>query len=179
MSRADLRARDRVGPGGTALALPGSMSPTSPPPRRLVATRPLRRPVYSRRHARADLRDLKVLVVDDDRASAKILDAVFRSEGCDVRLASSAEDALELIAQAPAELVLIDLVLPLMSGLLLAQSLRAQAAMRDSVLVAVTAFHGPGVERATREAGFDGYLRKPFEVTAFVARVRGLMENER
>jgi CheY-like chemotaxis protein len=114
------------------------------------------------------LMDVSVLVVDDDPGSAKLLGVVLRSEGCVVRLAASAEDALAILAAGFCpRAVLLDLVLPLMSGLLFAERLRADPSMRDVVIIAITAFNGPEAERVALAAGCTAYVRKPIDALRF------------
>jgi CheY-like chemotaxis protein len=118
-----------------------------------------------------DLKDVKVLVVDDDAASAKLVSVVLGGEGCDVKTAGSAEDALAILQSFEPRVIVVDLVLPLMSGLLFAQRLKADPAMRNIVLIAVTAFNGPEAERVARGTGFAAYVRKPIDPISFTGRV--------
>jgi CheY-like chemotaxis protein len=120
---------------------------------------------------RGPLAGLCVLVVEDDPASAKLVSIVLAGEGAEVHTASSAEDALEHIGRFAPRLIVLDLVLPFMSGLLLAQRLKASPATRDSVIIAVTSFNGPEIERLTRSAGCDAYVRKPIDVHSFARLV--------
>jgi CheY-like chemotaxis protein len=113
------------------------------------------------------LEDVPVLVLDDDAAGAKLLAVVLRSEGCVVKVAGSAEEALAILATFRPRVVVADLVLPLMSGVLLAQRLKADPTTRDIVLIAVTAFNGTAAETTAREAGFVAYVRKPIDPLTF------------
>ncbi len=115
------------------------------------------------------LTGVPVLVVDDDAASAKLLLVILRGEGCDVRVARSAEEALDALAGFRPRAMVVDIILPLMSGLLLAQRLKADPATRAIVLIAVTAFNGPEAEGVVRAAGFSAYLRKPIDPLTFAA----------
>jgi two-component system, OmpR family, response regulator len=71
----------------------------------------------------------------------------------------------------------IDLILPLASGLVLAERLKADPATSDVVLIAVSAFNGPEATRSAKAAGFALYIRKPIDPTSFsgllLAAVRG------
>jgi CheY-like chemotaxis protein len=139
--------------------------------------RPRRSTRAAQRKKQPALRTLDVLVVDDDPASAKLAKVLLAAEGCAVRTASSAEEALTMIAQRIPDLVVLDLVLPLMSGLLLAQTLRSRPATRDLVIVVVSAFNGPEMARLAHEAGCAAYLRKPIDALTFadvvLQQVRG------
>jgi CheY-like chemotaxis protein len=112
------------------------------------------------------------LIVEDDPANAKVLVLVLGSEGCDARSAGSAEEALTVLKTFSPEVIVLDLVLPMMSGLLLAERLKSNPATRDMILIAVTAVSGDHVERVAREAGCSEYLRKPIDVAGFVHLLR-------
>lgn len=117
--------------------------------------------------APTELKDVAVLVVDDDAASAKLLSVVLRGEGCDVKEASSAEDALDLLQTFRPRVIVVDLILPLMSGLLFAQRIKGDPATRDIALIAVSAFNGDEAARVARGAGFVAYVRKPIDPASF------------
>jgi CheY-like chemotaxis protein len=143
---------------------------------RAAATRGPRaaRPSRSRRDARNPGRDLeavKILVVDDDPASAKLLSVVLRAEGCETRVAGSAEEALEILPSFRPRVMILDVILPLMSGLLLAQRLKADPETRDIVLIAVSAFNGCEAVRAAHAAGCAAYMPKPIDPLTFATLV--------
>ena len=117
------------------------------------------------------LKGLRALVVDDDAASAKLVSVVLRGEGCEVEIAPNAEDALTTLVSFRPDFIVLDLILPLMSGLLLAQRLKADPATRKIVIIALTVVNGPEAERATRDAGCSAYFRKPLDPLSFPERV--------
>ena len=117
------------------------------------------------------LSGLSALVVDDDAASAKLVAVVLRGEDCEVGIARNAEEALATLATFRPDFIVLDLILPLMSGLLLAQRLKADPATRAIVIVALTVVNGPDAERAALAAGCNAYFRKPIEPLSFPERV--------
>ncbi len=121
---------------------------------------------------RRTLEGAAVLVVEDDPPSLRLLQAVLRGEGSDVRSATSAEEAFVVLQAFRPSLIVIDLILPLMSGLLLAQQLKAAPGTHDIPLVAATAFNGPAAERVALDAGFAAYVRKPIDPNAFCELLR-------
>lgn len=125
-----------------------------------------KKPKKKRSRRPRTLTGLQVLVVDDDPASLKLVDVVLTQEGCDVRLATSAEEALECLSAGfvPA-LVVLDLVLPAMQGLVLAAQIKARHP--KTVIVAVSAVHGSALERAIRAAGCATLVRKPIDLATF------------
>jgi CheY-like chemotaxis protein len=114
-----------------------------------------------------------VLIVDDDAPSVKLLTVVLEAAGCEVRFARTAEEAFETLRSFHPTVALIELILPLTSGLLLAQRLKADPATAEIVLIAVTALNGPDTERLAHEAGYSLYVRKPIDPTSFVELMLG------
>ncbi len=116
-------------------------------------------------------KDVPVLVVDDDAAGAKLASILLRNEGCDVRVAQSAEEAFNVLEHFRPRVIVLDLILPLMSGLLFAQHIKGDPATSDIVLVAVTVINGPDTERMALSSGCAAYLRKPIDALTFAERL--------
>lgn len=110
----------------------------------------------------------RVLVVDDHASSAKLAAVLLRSEGCEVVIARSAEDAFPVLGSFKPQAIVLDLILPMMSGLLFAQRIKADPATRDIILIAVTVLNGEHTERLAREAGCTAYVQKPINPVTFV-----------
>jgi CheY-like chemotaxis protein len=121
-----------------------------------------------------------ILVVDDNPDNMKLVTFLLEKRGYVVRTAANAYEALAILPSFPARLVLMDLEMPGMDGLELTRRLKADAATRTVIVVALTAYAMKGDEERAREAGCDGYLTKPIDtrslpdaVAAFLAaRVR-------
>ncbi len=122
-----------------------------------------------------DLRDVRVLIVEDDPPGARMLFAALTSEGCEVRVASSAEEGLDVLYHFDAAVIVLDLVLPRMSGLLLARELKAAAVTCDIVIIAVSFLNGPETERLALEAGCDAFLQKPLGTSTLVRTIAHLL----
>jgi PAS domain S-box-containing protein len=111
----------------------------------------------------------RVLVVDDNRDHAESLAQLLRAHGHGVRTAYDGGTALAEARRFHPHVVLLDLGMPDMDGLETARRLRAGSSAEPRLLVAVT---GWGQERdrvRTREAGFDGHLVKPVDLTELEA----------
>lgn len=117
-----------------------------------------------------------MLIIDDDQASARLVGAVLAGPQWELRTAGSAEDALVALETFRPDAIVLDLVLPLMSGLLLTQQLRTRPAFQGTVIVAVTAFNGPEARRLALEAGCTAYVKKPIDALAFADTLRTLLE---
>jgi two-component system cell cycle response regulator DivK len=113
------------------------------------------------------LASVAVLIVEDDPASLKLLTVVLANEGCDVRATATAEDALVSLRTFRPRVIVVDLVLPLMGGLLFAEHLKADPTTAHIPLIAVTAFNGREAERIAKASGFALYVRKPIDPDTF------------
>jgi CheY-like chemotaxis protein len=113
------------------------------------------------------LAGVPLLVVEDDPPSRRLLRAVLEGEGSELRVATSAEEALSVLESFRPRLIVIDLILPLMGGLVLAQTLKANPLTSSIPLVAVTAFNGAAAERMALDVGFVAYVRKPMDPASF------------
>jgi PAS domain S-box-containing protein len=105
----------------------------------------------------------RVLVVDDNAPAAETLAIFLRLEGHDVTVAHDGQSALERAAAAAPEVALVDIGMPQMDGCELARRFRADPALRNMVLVALTGWGQDEDRRRTRDAGFDLHLVKPVE----------------
>lgn len=115
----------------------------------------------------------RILVVEDDVALARGVQALLRAEGHAVDHASTAEEALEVVGHEPYDLLAVDLGLPGMSGFDFVKGARAQG--NGSAILILTA--RDAVEDRVRglDEGADDYLAKPFDPAELGARVRALL----
>jgi diguanylate cyclase (GGDEF)-like protein len=118
------------------------------------------------------IQTLRVLVVEDDPATLKLLDAMLKSAGHTVALASNGLEALRMIRQQVPQLIVSDWMMPEMDGLSLCRKLRESDAWRNIYTVILTAQESPDRLIQAFEAGADDYLLKPVSPKIFLARLR-------
>lgn len=114
-----------------------------------------------------------LLIAEDDSGVRNALERALRFEGYEVRTAVDGAHALELAAQAPPDLYLLDVQMPHVDGLSVCRTLRHRGD-RTPILV-LTARHEISDRVAGLDAGADDYLVKPFALDELLARVRALL----
>ena len=117
----------------------------------------------------------KVLVVDDNAQNLELLVAYLDSLACGVATAVDGIDALEKIAQEAPDLILLDIMIPRMSGFEVCRKLKSDPETRDIPIIMVTALNELGdIERAV-ESGTDDFITKPVNRLELTTRVRSLL----
>jgi two-component system, cell cycle response regulator DivK len=112
-----------------------------------------------------------ILIVDDNAINVELLRALLEVDGYDIASAARAEEALAVIKTFRPRMILMDLQLPGMNGLELTRILKAGAATREIVIIAVTAYAMKGDEDQARQAGCDGYITKPINTKTLRAAI--------
>jgi len=127
------------------------------------------------RKARPDLTAPRVLVVEDEDALALLLRYNLEAEGYQVEVVARGDDAEIRIAEGGLDLVVLDWMLPGVSGLEVCRRLRAREATRALPVIMLTA-RGDEQERVRGLAiGADDYVVKPFSTPELMARVKALL----
>jgi PAS domain S-box-containing protein len=108
----------------------------------------------------------RVLVVEDNRDGLETLLALLDMLGYEVAGAADGREALERAREFQPHIVLLDLGLPVMDGLEVARALRADPALSDVYIAALTGWGAESDRKRTAEAGFDAHLTKPVELAA-------------
>ena len=117
----------------------------------------------------------RVLVVDDEPNIVMSLRFLMEREGFEVEVAPTGEAALKALDRGPADLVLLDVMMPALDGFEVCQRIRSNPAWTNTRIIMLTA-KGREVERDKGLAlGADDYVTKPFSTRELVARVKQML----
>jgi len=103
-----------------------------------------------------------ILIVDDDLALVRVLALHFESEGYDVSTATGGTEALAHIRQHRPRVVVLDAMMPGMSGLEVCRRVREDPGLTDAQVIILTA--NEGFKQSSVEAGADEFMTKPFHL---------------
>ena len=123
-----------------------------------------------------DLTKAVILLVDDNQQNLELMQAYLEDLGCQVRTAVDGVAAIEAIDAEPPDLVLLDVMMPRMSGFEVCQKIKAQPATRDIIVIMVTALNEVGDFERAVECGTNDFIAKPVNKVELLARVRSLLE---
>jgi two-component system, OmpR family, alkaline phosphatase synthesis response regulator PhoP len=117
----------------------------------------------------------RVLIADDDPQGVELLEAYLSDSGYEIRTATDGEATLRQIHEWRPDVILLDIMMPKISGFQVCKRIRADAESRGMGVLMITALDQPSdVERAV-EAGTDDFLTKPINKTELLRRIRALL----
>ena len=131
-------------------------------------------------------RKSRELIADDNEANVELLEAFLSKLDCEIAVAVDGRDTLDKVASFKPDLVLLDIMMPKLSGFEVCQEIRSNPETKGIMVLMVTALNELGdIERAV-DAGTDDFLSKPVNKLELVKRVENMLkfrhvadENER
>jgi PleD family two-component response regulator len=124
-----------------------------------------------------DPRPPRILIADDNPQGVELLEAYLAGTDYELAIANDGEDTLAKVASFKPDLILLDVMMPKISGFEVCKRLRRDSATRDIGILMVTALdQNSDIDRAV-EAGTDDFLSKPINKTALLHRVRSLLKS--
>lgn len=128
---------------------------------------------------RVNLNEAKVLVVDDQPDNLELLCRSLEAAGCSVQVASSGQVALQIATRAAPDLILLDVMMPMMDGYETCRKLKEGETTKDIPVIFLTAHHDvQGIAEGFRAGGVD-YITKPFQKDELLVRINNHVERGR
>lgn len=118
----------------------------------------------------------RILIADDNPQGVELLEAYLSQLDCEIRTAADGEETLRIVEEWLPDLILLDVMMPRISGFEVCKRLRSNPRTRDIAVLMVTALDQPSdIDRAV-EVGTDDFLTKPINKTELLLRVRSLLK---
>ena len=118
---------------------------------------------------------IKVLLVDDDERNIFALSAYLKAKKIKVETAIDGRDCLEKLKQLTVDVVLLDMMMPVMDGFETLGILRNDEQLKNNKVIALTALAMKGDMERCMEAGADDYCTKPVDIDVLVNKINALI----
>lgn len=118
----------------------------------------------------------RVLIADDNPQGVELLEAYLGETDYEVRTAADGEQTLKQVAEWRPDLILLDVMMPRLSGFEVCKRLRANPQTADIAILMITALDQPADIDRANEAGTDDFLSKPINKTELLLRVRSMLK---
>ncbi len=118
----------------------------------------------------------KILIADDNQPNVELLEAYLADVDCEIAVAGDGRETLEKVSEFGPDLILLDIMMPKLSGFEVCRMLKADAATKQILILMVTALGESGdIERAVA-CGCDDFLSKPINKLELLKRVEILLK---
>jgi len=124
----------------------------------------------------------KALIIDDEEDYRVIITEVLKGGGYEVRAAKDGAEGLEMLKAAPADVILVDWMMPKMDGERFCREMRADTGLKNTPVIMMTVKQTADEELEALHFGVDDFVVKPFKAAELLARVRAVLrrvENRR
>ena len=118
----------------------------------------------------------KILVVDDDRGHNKLVESVLGSKGYEIVVADEAPNGLELAMKARPDLIVLDVMMPIINGFNICRLMKSEEACKNIPIILLTSRITEEDRRIGHEVGADAYLLKPLNTGEFLDTVGKLLK---
>lgn len=120
---------------------------------------------------RGEIRGWTILIIDDTPDNLMVARAALTHFGVQVQTAYNGEEGLALARQIKPTVILLDIKMPKMTGWDVLKIIRSDPELASTLVIAITAYAMDTDRQEVMEAGFNGYISKPFDLFTFVAEV--------
>ncbi len=117
----------------------------------------------------------RILIADDNPQNVELLEAYLGDFDCELRTAQDGEETLRLVQEFRPDLLLLDIMMPRLSGFEVCRVLRANPETKDLLILMVTALNEAADFERGVQAGTDDFLTKPVNKVELLCRIRSLL----
>ena len=126
--------------------------------------------------SRMNLSNFTILLVDDNEQNLELMHAFLEELQCTIHTAVDGVEAIEKIERSAPDLLILDVMMPRMSGFEVCQKIKSQPSTRDIVVIMVTALNEVSDYERAVDCGTDEFITKPVNKLELLTRVRTLLE---
>jgi DNA-binding response OmpR family regulator len=117
----------------------------------------------------------KIVIADDNIQNVELLEAYLSDFDCEIRTAFDGEDAIRVVHEFAPDLLLLDVMMPRLSGFEVCRKLRSEPATKDLLILMVTALNEASDFERGVQSGTDDFLTKPVNKVELLCRIKSLL----
>ncbi|MGD9977383.1 MAG: PleD family two-component system response regulator [Bacteroidales bacterium] len=125
-----------------------------------------------------DIANRYILIIDDSTTNQVLLEALLQEEGFATQSASSVDEAYSIIQKSKPSLILLDLLMPHVSGTECLKHLKSNAGTVNIPVVVVSAVISPEYRNNIMQLGANDYFTKPIDIPVFIRKVKGMLDTK-
>lgn len=120
----------------------------------------------------------RILVVDDSSTNIVLLEAILNGQGYQIETAQSVKEANTIIKKEPVNLILLDLLMPRVSGYDFLKEIKSNDSTKDIPVIIVSAVADPENKKKSLEMGALDFVNKPIDIQDFISKVDSVLKND-
>lgn len=120
----------------------------------------------------------KILVVDDSSTNIVLLEAILNGQGYQIETAQSVKEAYQIIKKEAVNLILLDLLMPKVSGYDFLKEIKSNTSTKDIPVIIVSAVSDPENRKKSIEMGALDFINKPIDIQDFLNKVETILKKK-
>lgn len=122
--------------------------------------------------------EYRILVVDDSATNIVLLEAILNGQGYNIETAQSVKEAYQIIKKEVVNLILLDLLMPRVSGYDFLKEIKSSESTRNIPVIIVSAITDPENRRKSLELGAIDFINKPIDIQNFIERIEVIIKKK-
>ena len=120
----------------------------------------------------------RILVVDDSSTNIVLLEAILNGQGYEIETAQSVKEAYQIIKKENVDLILLDLLMPRVSGFDFLKEIKSSDATKDIPVIIVSAVADVENKKKSLELGALDFINKPIDIQDFIERIEAILKKK-